>query len=74
MSEHDTPVLSEVTGSVWKIEVAVGEQVAEDDILMILECMKMEIPVMAPRAGTIKAIQVAETDNVNEDQVLAIIG
>jgi biotin carboxyl carrier protein len=74
MSEQDTQVLSEDTGSVWKIEMSEGDLVAEDDVIMILECMKMEIPVMAPAAGVIKSIQVAESDNVSEDQVLAIIG
>ena len=41
-------VESEVTGTVWKIECKVGDTVADGDILMILESMKMEIPVEAP--------------------------
>ncbi len=40
---------SEVTGKVWKVEVGVGDHVAEGDILVILESMKMEIPVESPR-------------------------
>ena len=42
-------VKSEVTGSVWKVEKAVGDQLAEDDVIMILESMKMEITVQGPR-------------------------
>ena len=66
-------VESEVTGNVWKIESKVGDRVAEEDVLMILESMKMEIPVEAPSAGTIIEILVNEEDAVEEDQVVAII-
>ena len=44
-------VESEVTGKVWKVEVGVGDRVAEGDILVILESMKMEIPVESPQRG-----------------------
>src|ERR1051325_7432373 len=53
-------VRSEIAGSVWKIEVAVGDAVAADEPLIILESMKMEIPLLAPRAGVVKEILVAE--------------
>lgn len=66
-------VTSEVTGNVWKIEAAVGDSVAVDDVIMILESMKMEIPVEATAAGTLAEILVKEEDPVDEDQVLAII-
>ena len=59
---------SEVSGSVWKIEVAIGQKVAEDDILVLIESMKMEIPVVAERAGTVAAILVAEGDAIIEGQ------
>ena len=66
-------VESEVTGNVWKIEVAVGDTVEEEDVIMILESMKMEIPVEAPCAGKIAKILVAEKDHVSEDQLIAVI-
>lgn len=66
-------VTAEVTGNVWKIEAAVGDTVAADDVIMILESMKMEIPVEAPAAGTLAEILVKEEDPVDEDQVVAII-
>ena len=69
----DELVLSEVTGTVWKIEMAVGDKVDEDDQIMILESMKMEIPVLAPGAGTIAEILVGEGDPVSEDQPLVRI-
>jgi acetyl-CoA carboxylase biotin carboxyl carrier protein len=67
-------VKAEVGGSVWKIEVAVGQAVAEGDTLLIVESMKMEIPLAAPAAGTVLEIRVAETDMVDEDQVVMLIG
>ena len=66
-------VESEVTGTVWKIEVSIGDTVEEEDVIMILESMKMEIPVEAPCAGTIAEILVSEKDPVKEQQVVAII-
>lgn len=66
-------VESEVTGSVWKIEVAVGDRVEAGAVLMILESMKMEIPVEAPAAGQVMAIEVALEEAVDEDQCLAVL-
>ncbi len=66
-------VESEVIGSVWKIEKAVGDRVEEGEIIMILESMKMEIPVEAPVAGTLAELKVAPEDSVDEDQVLCVI-
>ena len=51
-------VKAEIGGVVWKIEKAIGDAVAEDDSIMILESMKMEIPVLSPKAGVIKEIKV----------------
>ena len=66
-------VESEITGKVWKIEVGVGDRVAEDDAVMVIESMKMEIPVLAPAAGTVKEILVNEEDSVEEGQVVALL-
>ncbi len=66
-------VCSEITGTVWKIEVGLGDKVEEDDVIMILESMKMEIPVLAPCAGTIKELLVDEGSAIAEDQTIAIV-
>jgi acetyl-CoA carboxylase biotin carboxyl carrier protein len=68
-----TEVKAELVGNLWKIVTEVGQQVAEDDTLMILESMKMEIPILAPSAGTIKELLVKEGDVVQEGQTVAII-
>lgn len=64
-------VCSEITGTVWKIELGPGDKVAEDDVIMILESMKMEIPVLAPGDGTLTEILVAEGAAVSEGQAVA---
>ena len=69
----DLRVRSEIAGSVWKIEVAIGDSVAEDDPLVILESMKMEIPVLSPKAGVIKEIKVSEGEAIGEGQLVAIL-
>ena len=66
-------VRSELSANVWKIEVAVGDRVEEDDTLMILESMKMEIPVTAPCTGKVTALSVREGASVAEGEVLATI-
>jgi acetyl-CoA carboxylase biotin carboxyl carrier protein len=68
-----TEVESQIAGSVWKIEKAVGDVVKEEDVLLILESMKMEIPVEAPCGGTLVEIRVAEGDAVEEGAILAVI-
>jgi acetyl-CoA carboxylase biotin carboxyl carrier protein len=66
-------VTSDVTGNVWKIQAKVGDVLAEEDVIMILESMKMEIPVEALVAGKLVELLVAEEDRVDEDQVVAVI-
>lgn len=66
-------VRSEVTGSIWKILVAEGESVSEDQTLAIAESMKMEIPLIASDDGKVAKIFVKEGDSVAEgDPVLSL--
>ncbi len=71
MATHN--VESEVTGSVWKVQVEVGDNVAEGDVILILESMKMEIPVESPADGTVAELRVQPEEAVQEDQVVAVI-
>ncbi|MHC4837758.1 MAG: biotin/lipoyl-binding carrier protein [Planctomycetota bacterium] len=64
-------VKAHITGTVWKIECNVGDEVEEDDVLIILESMKMEMPIEAPIDGTVAEILVKEGDAVKEGQVVA---
>ncbi|MCR6475286.1 acetyl-CoA carboxylase biotin carboxyl carrier protein subunit [Variovorax sp. ZS18.2.2] len=71
MPEHN--IVADVSGRIWKLEVAEGQQVEEGDTLLIVESMKMEIPVEAPAAGTVLRILAAEGDMVTDEQVLVVL-
>jgi acetyl-CoA carboxylase biotin carboxyl carrier protein len=62
-----------ITGTIWKIEVAVGDTVEEGDTVLILESMKMEMPVEAEEAGTVKEILVTEGQSVSEGDALVVL-
>lgn len=68
-----TKVVTDVAGNVWKIVAKVGDKVAEDDTIMIMESMKMEIPVTAPKDGTLKEIMVEEGEAIPEGEIVAMI-
>lgn len=68
-----TNVNAHITGTVWKIEKQVGDTVAEGDVIVILESMKMEMPIEAPSAGVVKEIKVKEGQAVDEGAVVAIL-
>lgn len=63
-------VPAHITGTVWKIEVQVGDVVAIEQTLVILESMKMEMPVEAPEAGRVARIAVTEGQAVEEGDLL----
>ena len=69
-----TNVPAHITGTVWKIEVKVGDEVSEGQTLVILESMKMEMPVEAPEGGTVTAIAIQEGQAVNEGDTLVTLG
>ena len=62
-----------MVGKILKIEKQVGEHVDEDDVVIIMEAMKMEIPIVAPSPGTIKEIKVTVGQAVEAEQALATI-
>ena len=66
-------VRSEIAGLIWKVEVSVGQTVAKEDLLVIIESMKMEIPVLATRSGLVQEIRVNEGDEIAEGQLLVIL-
>ena len=66
-------VPAHITGTVWKIEKKVGDQVSIGDVLVILESMKMEMPVEAPEDGEVSEIRCKETQSVSEGDVLVVL-
>ncbi len=68
------PLLAPLAGNIFKVDVSVGQKVAEGEVLIILEAMKMETEVKAPKAGTIRSIKVAEGNAVAVGDELLTIG
>jgi biotin carboxyl carrier protein len=73
MKMADIEVCSEITGTVWKILVKVGDKVEEDDTLAILESMKMEIPLDATADGVVSEIRIAEGQQISAGMVACVI-
>jgi biotin carboxyl carrier protein len=68
-----TTVEAPMVGKILKIEKQVGEHVDEDEVVIVMEAMKMEIPIVAPTSGTVKEIKVAPGQAVEAEQALAVI-
>jgi acetyl-CoA carboxylase biotin carboxyl carrier protein len=62
-----------ITGTIWKIEVAVGDTVEEGDTVVILESMKMEMPVEAEDPGKVSEVRCEEGQSVSEGDVLVVL-
>jgi acetyl-CoA carboxylase biotin carboxyl carrier protein len=62
-----------ITGTVWKVECQVGQEVEEGDTLVILESMKMEMPVEAEDDGKVKEIKCEEGQSVSEGDTLVVL-
>ena len=68
-----TEVLVPLAGNIWAILVEVGDEVEEDDEVLVIEALKMENMVYAPCDGKVTEIRVSKGDVVEEDDVLMII-
>ena len=68
-----TDIAAHITGTVWKIEVEVGDPVREGDAVVILESMKMEMPVEAEDPGVVREIRCAEGQSVSEGDTLVVL-
>jgi acetyl-CoA carboxylase biotin carboxyl carrier protein len=66
-------VEAHITGTVWKVEVEVGDQVEEGDTVVILESMKMEMPVEAEDPGVVTEIRCEEGQSVTEGEPLIVL-
>ncbi len=70
MSEE---MIAPLSGKILAVNIKVGQQVEEDEEVIIIEAMKMETSIYAPCDGSVKELKVKEGDEVEEDDVLAII-
>jgi acetyl-CoA carboxylase biotin carboxyl carrier protein len=65
-----TDVVAHMTGTVWEVRVNVGDAVEEEQVLVVIESMKMEMPVEAPERGRVGSIRVKPGQPVEEGEVL----
>ena len=68
-----TTVEAPMVGKILKIEKNPGDHVDEDEVIIVMEAMKMEIPIVAPVAGTINELKVSVGEAVEAEQALAVI-
>ncbi|MGH7797623.1 MAG: acetyl-CoA carboxylase biotin carboxyl carrier protein subunit [Candidatus Binatia bacterium] len=68
-----TTVEAPMVGKILKIEKNPGDHVDEDEVIIVMEAMKMEIPIVAPVTGTLKELKIAAGQAVEAEQVLAVI-
>lgn len=66
-------IRAEVVASVLEVPVKVGDEVKEQDVVVLLESMKMEIPVLAETAGTVDSVNIKPGDTVQAGDVLAVV-
>ena len=66
-------IKAHITGTVWKIEVKVGDSVDEGTVVAILESMKMEMPVESEDSGEVETIHVTEGQAINEGDPVATL-
>jgi biotin carboxyl carrier protein len=67
-------VKAPLPGTIFKINVAVGDQIKVGQSVLVMEAMKMENQVLAEKDGEVKAIRVKEGDAVLQDDILIEIG
>jgi urea carboxylase len=73
LREGQSLVAADMSGSVWKIPVEVGQQVEAGDTLVVIEAMKMELAVVSPTAGIVSAIRCVRGRQVNTGDPLIVL-
>jgi len=66
-------IKSQMTGSLWKLNIKEGEEVKKGQEVAILESMKMEIPIEANDNGIVTKVNFSEGDAVSEDDIICIL-
>ena len=66
-------VEAHITGTVWKVECELGQEVVDGDTIVVIESMKMEMPVESEEAGTVAEIRCEEGQPVTEGDVLVVL-
>ena len=68
--DEDKFCRSPISGIVNRVNVAPGQTIAENELIMVIEAMKMETNVTAPRSGIVKSVRVAAGDSAKVNQIV----
>ncbi len=69
--EHE--IRAPLAGKIVKSNIGPGDEIEEDEEILVIEAMKMETPVYSPCNGTVKKVTVKTGDEVEEDDILALV-
>lgn len=72
-SANSFKINAPMPGKIVGVKVNVGDKVSENQVVVILEAMKMENEIVTPKAGTVSAINVAVGSDVNSGDVLIAV-
>ena len=64
---------SQIPGKVVSIEVKVGDKIKKDDVVCVLESMKMQVSVKSHKDGEVKTLKIKEGNSVNKNDIIAEI-
>ena len=67
-------ILAPTPGNIVRVEVAVGDIITKDQVLLVMEAMKMESEVKSPQSGVVQTIHVQAGDTVQSGDVLLTLG
>jgi len=73
-AEGGGTITAPIGGTVTQVRVSEGDSVAANDVVAVLEAMKMESNIVAPAAGTVKTVKIKPGDSVKQGQVLIELG
>lgn len=66
-------IVAPTTGTVWQVLKAVGDPVASEEAIVLIESMKMEIPVTSPQSGRVLAIRTHKDAIVNQGELMVLV-
>ena len=64
---------SQIPGKIVSIEVKVGDKIKKDDVVCVLESMKMQVSVKSHKDGEVKNLKIKEGSSVNKNDLIAEI-
>ena len=67
-------VKAALPGNVLRVEVSQGDEIAEGDVLLVVEAMKMETEIKSPVSGKVLSVEVSQGDTVANGQTMVVIG